>query len=442
MSEAYGIENGSVQWPFVVAATIFLMEFLLCFLLLLLLRLMLYFKDPGSGEVLFLSRLREVAEMLACISFFSGVYYVFQVCRKHDHDLPMGSASWFRDTREIREGRHMILWTFLAPQQWVMHARLYTKASWREASNLMISTAFTMVFGLCATQVDMSQEHTWIAPHWQVRCFYTLACMCLLTTYVRAHRFPMEPAIAKTGRFYLNVKYVIWSCYPLVYALRSFEIITPWQEEVLCYSALDLVAKSLSLIASSTGPLFTLFVSTWGHWHVSGGLHDIRVTVSDPTWSVQSVQMDPSTEVGQITGLSSGSDFLREAVGHSEDRRRLLQISKQVDRQLTFMAQKTMIKVDLAGTPVSAECYISRSLWGSRQLALTLSALPGEAFEFHLKDGIEDDAQSLDSFSHGSDEGSHHTGSTRLEGSQGKGLTAAKVALHQYINQAVAQTRP
>lgn len=247
MSEAYGIENGSVQWPFVVAATIFLMEFLLCFLLLLLLRLMLYFKDPGSGEVLFLSRLREVAEMLACISFFSGVYYVFQVCRKHDHDLPMGSASWFRDTREIREGRHMILWTFLAPQQWVMHARLYTKASWREASNLMISTAFTMVFGLCATQVDMSQEHTWIAPHWQVRCFYTLACMCLLTTYVRAHRFPMEPAIAKTGRFYLNVKYVIWSCYPLVYALRSFEIITPWQEEVLCYSALDLVAKSLSL---------------------------------------------------------------------------------------------------------------------------------------------------------------------------------------------------
>lgn len=194
MSEAYGIENGSVQWPFVVAATIFLMEFLLCFLLLLLLRLMLYFKDPGSGEVLFLSRLREVAEMLACISFFSGVYYVFQVCRKHDHDLPMGSASWFRDTREIREGRHMILWTFLAPQQWVMHARLYTKASWREASNLMISTAFTMVFGLCA-----SQEHTWIAPHWQVRCFYTLACMCLLTTYVRAHRFPMEPAIAKTG---------------------------------------------------------------------------------------------------------------------------------------------------------------------------------------------------------------------------------------------------
>ena len=28
-----------------------------------------------------------------------------------------------------------------------------------------------------------------------------------------------------------EVKYVIWSCYPLVYALRSFEIITPWQEE-------------------------------------------------------------------------------------------------------------------------------------------------------------------------------------------------------------------
>eukprot|EP00434_Breviolum_minutum_P016916 symbB.v1.2.014927.t1/scaffold1103.1/size137753/3 len=152
LAEAYGIEPTGVQWPFVVAATIFLMEFLLCFLLLLLLRLMLYFKDPGSGEVLFLSRLREVAEMLAFISFFSGVYYIFQVCRKHDHESPMGSGSLFRDTREVREGRHMLLWTLLAPQQWVMHARLYTKASWQEAGNLMISTAFTMVFGLCASQ--------------------------------------------------------------------------------------------------------------------------------------------------------------------------------------------------------------------------------------------------------------------------------------------------
>lgn len=57
---------------------------------------------------------------------------------------------------------------------------------------------------------------------------------------------------------------------------------------MLCYTALDLIAKSLSLIASSTGPLFTLFVSTWGHWHVSGGLHDVRVSVSDPAWAVQS----------------------------------------------------------------------------------------------------------------------------------------------------------
>ena len=450
LAEAYGIEPTGVQWPFVVAATIFLMEFLLCFLLLLLLRLMLYFKDPGSGEVLFLSRLREVAEMLAFISFFSGVYYIFQVCRKHDHESPMGSGSLFRDTREVREGRHMLLWTLLAPQQWVMHARLYTKASWQEAGNLMISTAFTMVFGLCASQVDMTRTDAWIPPHWQVRFYYLTGCSCLLTTYVRAHRFPIEPAIAKTGRFYLNVKYVIWSCYPMIFALRSFGFISPWQEEVLCFTALDLIAKSLSLIASSTGPLFTLFVSTWGHWHVSGGLHDIRVTVSDPNWSVQSVQMDQSTGVEQITGLSSGSDFLREAVPHPEDRRRLLQISKQVDRQLSFMAQKTMIKVDLAdGARVSADCYVSRSLWGSRQLALTLTAFSAYAGDsFNMKDDVEDDAWSLDSLrTHGSDEESQsqQTASTRRQPTesaiQGSGLTAAKVSLHQYMNQ-VASRRP
>lgn len=442
LEQAYAIDS-SIQWPFLVAATIFLMEFLLCFLLLLLLRLMLYFKDPGSGEVVFLSRLREVAEMLAFISFFSGVFYVFQVSRKYDHASPMGGGSFFPDTRAVREGRHLLLWTLLAPQQWVMHARLYTKASWHEAMDLMLSTAFTMAFGFIAVQVDMTQKDAMISPHWQVRMCYCLSCMCLMTTFVRAHRFPMEPAIAKTGRFYLYVKYVIWSCYPLVFALRSCGIISPWQEEVLCYTALDLISKSLSLIASSTGPLFTLFVSTWGHWHVSGGLHDIRVTVSDPAWSVQSVQMEQlGGDAEQITGLSSGSDFLREAINSSEDRRRLQQIAKQVDRQLSFMAQKTMLRVSLAGgARAPAECYVSRSLWGSRQLAITLADLPpGETFG-----KLDDDDTRSPGESHAgiSDEESMKTliSTTRGQSSSAAPqvtqahLTSAKVALHQYLHQ-------
>ena len=48
--------------------------------------------------------------------------------------------------------------------------------------------------------------------------------------------------------------------------------------------------------ASSSGPLFTLFVSTWGHWTVSAGEHDFRVTVADPSWQVQQVVMDRSQE--------------------------------------------------------------------------------------------------------------------------------------------------
>ena len=40
----------------------------------------------------------------------------------------------------------------------------------------------------------------------QVRIHFTLSSLCLLTTFVRVHRFPMEPAIAKTGRFYLKAR--------------------------------------------------------------------------------------------------------------------------------------------------------------------------------------------------------------------------------------------
>jgi len=65
-----------------------------------------------------------------------------------------------------------------------------------------------------------------------------------------------------------------------------------------------------------------------------------------------------------------------------------------------------------------------------------------------MKDDVEDDAWSLDSLrTHGSDEESQsqQTASTRRQPTesaiQGSGLTAAKVSLHQYMNQ-VASRRP
>ncbi|CAE7782080.1 unnamed protein product, partial [Symbiodinium sp. CCMP2456] len=122
-SHVYDVEGTAnpkaiAQWPYLVASTIFLMEFMTCFLLILLLRLMLHFKDPGSGEVLFLGRLREVAEMLAFISFFSGVYYTFKACHSAEQPRHMGAGSFFAGQKEYRQGAHMLLWTMLAPQQW------------------------------------------------------------------------------------------------------------------------------------------------------------------------------------------------------------------------------------------------------------------------------------------------------------------------------------
>eukprot|EP00439_Symbiodinium_sp_Y106_P029153 s3357_g3.t1 len=260
---------------------------------------MLHFKDPGSGEVLFLGRLREVAEMLAFISFFSGVYYTYKACHSAAQPRHMGAGSFFAGQKEYRQGAHMLLWTMLAPQQWVMHARLYTKSSHLESAQLLLSTAFVMVFGMAAVQTDMSREGGRIGPHWEVRFWFTLSFLCLLATLKRAYQLPMEPVTAKAGMFYLKVKFFFWLGYPAIYVLRSFNIVSAWQEEVLLLTFLDLITKCLSLIASCTGPLFTLFVSTWGHWHVSGGSHDIRVRVRDPSWAVESVEMDSSPDEGE-----------------------------------------------------------------------------------------------------------------------------------------------
>ena len=116
---------------------------------------------------------------------------------------------------------------------------------------------------------------------------------------------------------------------------------------------------------------------------MSVGDHDFRVTVDDPGWNVQSVAMERTAE--NVLGLKAGhSNFLRDAV-HADDRKKLLVTAKQVDKQLSFMAQslgvkglkailsrKTPLTVILGDVEAPAECYVSRSLWGSRQLAITL----------------------------------------------------------------------
>lgn len=416
----------TAQWPYVVAATIFMMEFFICFGLILLLRLMLHFKDPSSGEVVFLVRLREVTEMLAFIALFAGIYYIYMLCRGPS-SVRLGSGSFFEGKQEFREPWHVLLWTFLSPHQWAMHARLYTKASFFESLELMICTAYIMVFGLIGIQVDMAAEDAWISPHWQVRIAFTLSTLCMLSTFVKAARLQAEAATAENCSFYLKVKYVVWTGYPVAYLLRSANLLTYWQEEVLCYTTLDVVAKSLSLLASSTGPLFTLFVSTWGHWHISGGEHDFWVTVEDPSWNIQSVRMDRCAAKGQhATGLQAGSsNFLRDAVP-AEDRKRLQTMAKQVDQQLSFMAQKTPLTVILNDVMAPAECYVSRSLWGSRQLAITLWVFGDE----HITKCQDDDDTHSWSLSSQVDESEMSC----PPGYEQSTLTLGKVALHHHLS--------
>ncbi|CAJ1434148.1 unnamed protein product [Effrenium voratum] len=314
--------------------------------------------------------------MLAFIAFFvarlaldaeRGVFYIYVLSRQPQSMYHMSAGSFFEGTKEYREARHIFLWAFLAPQQrpgrmrgshrgfgWVMHARLYTKASVVEAGQLMLITAYTMVFGLMAVQalelalVDMDAD-SWIRPHLQaraplarddntlVRILYTLSTLSMISVFVKASRMPMEPLIAARRRraFGFRGSRSRSRSFPndsqrRVLSARSLGVLSAWQEEVLVYTSLDVVAKSLSLIASSTGPLFTLFLSTWGHWHISGGMHDFRVTVQEPDWGVQSVEMDRSTEKGeQATGLRAGqSNFLRDAVD-AEDAQRLQRIAQQ-----------------------------------------------------------------------------------------------------------------
>eukprot|EP00931_Biecheleriopsis_adriatica_P036100 TRINITY_DN20804_c0_g1_i6.p1 TRINITY_DN20804_c0_g1~~TRINITY_DN20804_c0_g1_i6.p1 ORF type:complete len:448 (+),score=57.56 TRINITY_DN20804_c0_g1_i6:101-1444(+) len=369
-----GAEHYAMQWPFVVATAVFCVQFFLCFIALVMLRVIVNFKDPGNAEVHFLGRLREVTCMLTFISAISALYYGVMVAAGSSGMIfACKASSIFDGTVAYRATLRYLLWTFSTPVQWVMFARLYTQADFRNLVSCALPTMACMLFGAASVCLDVAdREDSFVSPKHKARLFFVTSFLCMLTVFKRVRTLNLEGITAGLGSSYLKAKIMLWCCYPLVHLLRDLRLVSAWQEQVLAYTVLDVMAKSLSLFASCSGSLVTLFLNSIGNLQLEGGSQDIRITVANPSWIVQDGPSGLSPPGSQQEQLR-GRNFLHQVIVGKENQQSLLQITQLVDSQPKFMAQKLPATVNLAkGEVQEADIYISRSMWGYRQIAIRL----------------------------------------------------------------------
>ncbi|CAE7944418.1 unnamed protein product, partial [Symbiodinium necroappetens] len=145
----------------------------------------------------------------------------------------------------------------------------------------------------------------------QGKPFFIASCTCFALMFRKVSQLPLEPGCSQLARKYRRFAVILWMMYPAFHVLRSFGIVTLWQEQVLAYTFLDVIAKGISLSLCFCGPVFQRFLSSLGNLQIQSAMIDWRVCV-DEHWTV----MQPSTEAARAMqnhwfgGEMAGSRFL------------------------------------------------------------------------------------------------------------------------------------
>merc|ERR550514_510250 len=81
---------------------------------------------------------------------------------------------------------------------------------------------------------------------------FCLAVLCFVTMLRRVRAVPLEPATAASGSKVRNSLFVIWTAYPVTHLCRSLGLLSARAEEVLVYTFLDFLSKSMLLLMMSS----------------------------------------------------------------------------------------------------------------------------------------------------------------------------------------------
>ena len=98
------------------------------------------------------------------------------------------------------------------------------------------------IAALNSLTLAISCPNCWTNLKWNIRKWLRIQIFrsSKISTFNDIYSFPCSHFLgSRPSPIQRQVKYVVWTGYPVAYWLRSAGFITYWQEEVLCYTALD-----------------------------------------------------------------------------------------------------------------------------------------------------------------------------------------------------------
>lgn len=359
-------------WPYVVAATFFGAEFLLTLLVSCSVLPILVRRDGVVGNPDLIHRMREVSWIMALVSLVCCCCYL-HLALEESEPLLVSQSNWLTGDEEVRlMGRYM-LWAFLAPLQWVSFARLYTTASWKEIASVFFTTSLVMLLGLLsATSRTLSSGQ--VIWEWQGRIYFTASLICYLFMFGQVYSLPLDPICIPSARKYLRFAIVLWTAYPAAHASRSLGLLSLWQEQVFCYTLLDVIAKGVTLWICFSGPAFRIFLNSLGNHQIQSAMIDWKITVGDPDWNIKTPSTDglAAMQFHWLGGNSVGTNFLQVVLDDDGSRESLLSTARLIDADPSFSTRKVPVILRLKAERVQALLFVSRAVWGNRQIACAL----------------------------------------------------------------------
>lgn len=146
-----------------------------------------------------------------------------------------------------------VLWLISTPLQWLCFSRACTTAGMRDVAVVMASTVVMQLTGII--MLSATTVYGWSL------CF-CLSMLAFLVMFEKVFRFPLVKEVAFIARPVLYSELALWTAYPLAFCARGFGFIGLWTEQVLIYTVLDVLTKTICLSAIAMAHFYIVLSRT------------------------------------------------------------------------------------------------------------------------------------------------------------------------------------
>lgn len=364
--ESATIPRAWILWPYSVASTIFACQAFVCGLIAFNLRPII--KSSGHGDLLLLARFERMA-MLLCFTAMGSSFFYAMLMMEPDVWQVGHNNMLFSTHPTPRNCWRYLYWALLAPGQWIVYGWMNTLGDQKDVAICALQSSAGMLLGGLTSGAEMS------CPQ-RILCFAAGLFLCF-DTFKRAMAMKPQPQLQLQAKHHQRLAMMLWTAYPCVHVARDLGWLTYYQEQIISYTVLDVVAKSVSVLYTISGPLLKMIVNSVCSLQTSHAVHDLFIMLEDPSWEilpsskVSPLQMARQTHMlGEEQGVGvSFLDYIRDTAQRVE----VLNAAARLDAEPHFMAHKVLVTLHVAeGRKIRAECFVSRSMFSKRQLVLTV----------------------------------------------------------------------